>query len=327
MSVGRKGRVAVVWRGSRGPNEGERYASVCEALRAVAIEPVPVPYDEDGADIPDVDGALVWIDPLRDGKTRRNIDARLRELAREGVWIGSHPDVIAKLGTKEVLFTTRHLGWGSDVALYRDEVELRSAFPSRLAAGARVLKPNRGNGGQGIWKVERASGHVVVIEAVPGASAETMTLDAFLGRMTPALAHGPIVDQAFLPSAVDGMIRCYVVRDHVVGFGTQNVAALLEGQQKGPRIMHPPDAPELAALRTLMEAEWVQGAMSALAIERHELPFLWDADFFRRRSPDGAEGYVLCEINASSVVPFPSEAPAAIAALVDQRLGGGVKHS
>jgi hypothetical protein len=100
-----------------------------------------------------------------------------------------------------------------------------------------------------------------------------------------------------------------------VGFGTQQVAALLDGQPKGPRIMHAPDAPELATLRALMEGEWLEGAMAALAIDRHELPFLWDADFFRN-----GHGYVLCEINASSVVPFPSAAPAAIATLALERL-------
>ena len=311
-------RVAVVWRASRGPSEGERYASVCDALRARAIEPLPVAYDEAGQGIPEVDGVLVWIDPLRDGKTRREVDARLRELARAGVWIGSHPDVIAKLGAKEVLFSTKDLGWGSDVALYRDDAELRRELPARIASGARVLKPNRGNGGQGIWKIERAGdGRVVVTEAVPGAAAETTTVEGFLDRIAPALASGPIVDQAFLPSAVDGMIRCYVVADRVVGFGTQQVAALLEGQTKGPRIMHAADAPELAALRERMEGEWIEGAMNALAIERHELPVLWDADFFRR--PNG-EGFVLCEINASSVVPFPSAAPVAIAELVDERV-------
>jgi hypothetical protein len=314
--------VAVVWRASRGPNEGERYAAVCDALRAFAIEPVPVAYDEAGEGIPQVDGVLVWIDPLRDGKTRREVDARLRELARADVWIGSHPDVIAKLGAKEVLFRTRHLGWGSGVALYRNEAELRSAFPARVAAGARVLKPNRGNGGQGIWKVERASdaGRVAVLEAVPGATAQTLAIAAFLDRVAPALVDGPIVDQAFLPSAAEGMIRCYLVADRVVGFGTQQVAALLDGQHKGPRIMHGPDAPELASLRVLMEGEWLQGAMNALGIESHELPFLWDADFFRRPTVDGREGYILCEINASSVVPFPTDAPRAIAALVDERV-------
>jgi len=307
-------RVAVVWRASRGPNEGERFAAVCDALRAVAIEPVPVAFDEAGQGIPQVDGVLVWIDPLRDGKTRRELDARLRELARAGVWIGSHPDVIAKLGVKEVLARTKHLGWGSDVAVYRSEAELRAGLPLRLAADARVLKPDRGNGGQGIWKVESAREQVVVLEAVPGALPETTTLDAFIDRIAPALVAGPIVDQEFLPSAVDGMIRCYVVGDRVVGFGTQQVAALLDGPTKGPRIMHAADAPELAALRQRMEGEWIEGAMRTLDIARDELPFLWDADFFRR-----GDGFVLCEINASSIVPYPSGAPAAIAALVAQR--------
>jgi hypothetical protein len=30
----------------------------------------------------------------------------------KGVWVSAHPDVILKMGVKEVLHRTRHLGWG-----------------------------------------------------------------------------------------------------------------------------------------------------------------------------------------------------------------------
>ena len=39
------------------------------------------------------------------------------------------------------------------------------------------------------------------------------------------------------------------------------------------------------------------------------LPVLWDADFlFGPKTADGEDTYVLCEVNASSVIPFPPEA-------------------
>ena len=59
------------------------------------------------------------------------------------------------MGVKEVLYRTKHLGWGADTQLYRTTSEFRAGFPTRLqSVGPRVLKENRGNGGQGVWKVE-----------------------------------------------------------------------------------------------------------------------------------------------------------------------------
>ena len=58
------------------------------------------------------------------------------------------------MGTKEVLHSTRTMSWGSDTALYRTPDAMRAELPARLAAGPRVIKRNRGNGGQDVWKVE-----------------------------------------------------------------------------------------------------------------------------------------------------------------------------
>src|SRR3546814_7700554 len=67
----------------------------------------------------------------------------LREVAACGVVVSAHPDVIAKIGVKDVLYTTRSMEWGSDVARYVDAEGLRAYFPQRLVGGPRVLKPNR----------------------------------------------------------------------------------------------------------------------------------------------------------------------------------------
>ena len=46
-----------------------------------------------------------------------------------------------------------------------------------------------------------------------------------------------------------------------------------------------------------------------LGLKSHELPVLWDADFLYGPK-DAADNntYVLCEINVSSVYPFPPDA-------------------
>ena len=50
-----------------------------------------------------VDGVLVWVDPLSARRDRLRLDALLRDVAARGVWVSAHPDVILKMGVKEVL--------------------------------------------------------------------------------------------------------------------------------------------------------------------------------------------------------------------------------
>ena len=262
----------------------------------------------------------------------------LRDVASRGAWVSAHPDVILKMGVKEVLYRTKHLGWGTDTHLYRTAAEFDEAFPLRLqSAGPRVLKQNRGNGGQGVWKVEPVSGPaskasvVRVLHARRGSVVEEMSLGEFMTRCEPYLSSdGCIVDQPFQPRLPDGMIRCYMGCDKVVGFGHQFIKALIppppEGPdspdaQPGPRIMHGADAEPFQVLRAKMEAEWTPQMMEILGIDAASLPIIWDADFlYGPRTASGEDSYVLCEINVSSVFAIPDQAPAAIARLALSRL-------
>ncbi len=278
--------IAVVWRGDRGAREAatpenNRFHRVFDELARFGIRAAPAVYDEAFADevkaqLLEADGVLVWVDPLDDGRTRASLDDLLRDVAARGPWVSAHPDVILKMGVKEVLHRTRHLGWGTDTHLYRTASVFWEEFPTRLATtGPRVIKRNRGNGGQGIWKVERADGQgngeacVRVLEARRGSLPEVVRLEDFLGRCDPYFADGGvIVDQAFQPRLPDGLVRCYMVGDRVVGFGHQFIKALIEpppegpdsdAAQPGPRIMHPASAWQFQALRKKMEAEWTPG--------------------------------------------------------------------
>jgi hypothetical protein len=76
-----------------------------------------------------------------------------------------------------------------------------------------------------------------------------------------------------------------------------------------------------------METEWTPQMMDVLGIERRALPIIWDADFlYGPRNAEGEDTYVLCEINVSSVFAIPDEAPAAIARLTLERLGGALQR-
>jgi len=133
-----------------------------------------------------------------------------------------------------------------------------------------------------------------------------------------------VIDQPFQPRLPEGMIRCYLGGDKVVGFGHQLIKALIAPpSEPGPRIMHSASAPQFRRLREAMEGEWTPRLAEMLEIDKRSLPIIWDADFlYGPRTTAGEDTYVLCEINVSSVFPIPDQAPDEIAKLVEKRLLG-----
>jgi hypothetical protein len=243
--------------------------------------------------------------------------------------VSAHPDVILKMGTKEVLHRTRTMPWGCDTALYRTPEAMRTELPARLAAGPRVIKRNRGNGGQGVWKVEllRSAGDqsvVRILEATQEAP-DDVTLEEFLKRCDVYFEDGCVIDQPFQPRLNEGVVRCYLSGDCCAGFGYQKVKALVEGADArataGPRVYTPKTDARFQRLRRLMENDWTSQMISLLDIQPYDLPMIWDADFMLgRRDADGNDSYVLGEINASSVFPIPDDAATEIARRVADRL-------
>lgn len=337
-------RVAILYAGDRearqnpAPGTG-RFSKVFQALTALGMHAEPAVYHDDFCadvrrQIMQVDGVLVWVNPIEGERDRSVLDAMLREVAAAGVFVSTHPDVILKLGTKEVLYRTRDMGWGCDTHLYRSMDELRRELPSRLMAGqARVLKQYRGNGGNGVWKIEQGSGRTTAVpdempvrvrHAKRGCVEEKMQLNEFLKRCEPYFAgDGRIIDQAYQPRLPEGMVRCYLVHDKVAGFGHQAINALCPAPpgappdtapRTNPRLYHPPSMPEFQALKLQLEQDWVPAMQRLLGIATEKLPVLWDCDFLLGpRSASGQDTYVLCEINVSSVSPFPDSALALIA--------------
>ena len=340
--------VAILWRGDHKQRRdatpyNNRYRQVFEELIGLGIDALPAVYNDDIArEVRDqllkADGVLVWVDPIHQGLTRERLDAMLCDVAARGPWVSAHPEVILKMGVKEVLYRTKRLGWGTDTHLYRSMAELLATFPRRLRKhGPLVIKQNRGNGGQGVWKVELIDGaptearRVRVLHAQRGSVPQQLPLKDFMARCESYFASaGCIVDQPFQPRLPEGMIRCYMGVDKVVGFGHQLIKALIppppEGPdspaaQPGPRIMHAASAAPFQALRKKMEAEWTPRMMATLGIDAESLPIIWDVDFlYGPRIASGEDSYVLCEINVSSVFAIPDQAPAAIAQLTLKRL-------
>jgi hypothetical protein len=163
-----------------------------------------------------------------------------------------------------------------------------------------------------------------VRHALRGSVEEEVNLDEFLDRCAPYLANdGRMIDQEYQSRLTDGMIRCYLVHGNVAGFGHQAINALYppppdtparDAPQPGPRLYHPPTKPEFQPLKHRLETEWLPAMQRVLGIDTASLPMIWDADFLLGpKTATGDDTYVLCEINVSSVFPFPDDALAPLA--------------
>lgn len=335
IPMAQRQKVAIVWRGDpakpvdRLP-ETSRLYPVAMALEARDVSVEPIVYAESVSSetrkrLLDCDGVLAWVDPLTDGKDRSDLDATLRYVAASGVWLGSHPDIILKMGTKEVLHRTRDVGWGSDTHLYKVHEEFRLDFPTRLRkSGTRVLKQYRGNGGQGVWKVTLLPDETVILQQATDRDGRTSesTLSEFIASCAAYFGgEGRLVDQAFQSRIVEGMIRAYFCADGVIGFARQFAPVTADGVPDrntfglpAAKTMYPSNESQFTRLRERLEREWIPKMMAVLEIEVENMPALWDADFlFGPKTPTGDDTYVLCEINASCITPFPPAAPEKIA--------------
>jgi hypothetical protein len=351
MTSEHAGRVAIVYPGDEevrrnATASNNRFAPLFSAFAENGMHAEPAVYHDDlrqavRDQLLQVEAVLVWVNPIEGGRDRSLLDAMLRELADAGISVSAHPDIIFKLGTKEVLYQTRELGWGSDTFLYRTLDQLSQELPARLATGkARVLKQYRGHSGIGVWRIslpapaERlASGSgealpqsdtlIRVRHAQRGSIEEEVLLDTFIGRCEPYFAgEGRMIDQEYQERLPEGMVRCYLVQNTVAGFGHQAVNALYpapegvspgEAPQPGPRLYYPPTQPEFQAVKHQLEQDWLPAAQHLLDIPTERLPILWDCDFLLGpKAIDGSDSYVLCEINMSSVAPYPDSATPAI---------------
>ena len=349
------GHIGILWRGDTGKppptRENNRLSGVFDALEACQVAGEPVVYSDDAADqvykqLMDLDGVLVWVDPIVRGQDRSRLDTILRDVASQGVWVSAHPDIILKMGTKEILYRTRHLGWGTDTRLYRTTDELGEGFSQLLPAGPRVVKQHRGNGGNGTWKVElvgnafpAAKATVRALHALHGSVIEEMRLDDFVQRCR-SYFDGPgcMIDQPFMARLGEGMVRCYLVQNRVAGFGFQFVKALMPPPPPGadpkaaevpPRLYYGPQKPEFQALKAILESEWIPRMQQVLDIDMESLPAIWDADFlYGPKTASGEDTYVLCEVNVQAVYPFPEDAltPLAHAATTRMVAVKNVRH-
>lgn len=334
-SAGPNPCVGILWRGRPGepppPREQNRLKAIFAEFEARGARTEALAFSEEVADdvrrrLAALDAVLTWVDPIVAGRDRSVLDAMLREVASRGVYVSAHPDVILKMGTKNVLVRTKDLAWGSDTFLLSTPAACLSDLPARLRAGPRVLKQYRGSSGDGVWKIELEADAtrpeammVAVRHALRGSRVEHTSLGEFIERSSGYFqafgGAGSLIDQPYQERVTKGMTRAYLAGDRVAGFGHQFVTALAplpEGTEETPppppRYYFGPDKPEFQDLRSKLEGGWVAEMQRLCDVKSDDLPAIWDADFLLGpKTPEGEDSYVLCEINISGVFPIPDE--------------------
>jgi hypothetical protein len=325
--MGAAPRVGLLWRREWDPPSSAqpKLQGVFDAFRELGVEAEPVIYSDDAVEavreqLLRLDGALVWVNPVEKGLDRSTLNPLLGEVADAGVFVSAHPDVISRMGTKEVLVETSAMSWGTETRVYRTAGDFREEFPLRLAKGGPlVLKQQRGMGGQGVWKVERVNDETVIVQhAAGGAEPEQTALPEFLASCESYFGGaGSIVEQPYQERLPEGMKRVYLTHDRVVGFTQQYPRGLVApGIELPPatKVFEPPDAPDFQDLRERAETEWVPEMRRILGLDAEQLPVIWDLDFlYGPKDADGKDTYVLCEINVSSTFAFPEVAMPGVA--------------
>ena len=125
MTASPERKIALLYPGDRAARDcadpaASRFAALFEALDAAGVKAEAAVYHDDFADevtaqLLGMQVVLVWCNPIEDGRRRDRLDALLRRVADTGVIVSAHPDAVLRLGTKDVLFETRDLPFGSDV--------------------------------------------------------------------------------------------------------------------------------------------------------------------------------------------------------------------
>jgi hypothetical protein len=311
----------------------EKYRALAESFVQRSIQIETILYNDTLADsyrdsLKKLNALLVWVNPVEQGRDRKYLDQLLGELDSAGVFVSSLPETILKIGTKDVLFKTRDLEWGSDADLYGTYDDFHARFLDSVSNGmTRVLKRFRGNGGEGVFKVRIDGDDILVHHAKRGSVEERMSLDAFFEYFRPYFDDGaPMLNQAWNDNITNGMVRCYVGGKRVAGFGYQEINALYP--QDGPvtpgkRFYFTEKCALFADLRVAMEERWIDQLLEVSDLAENRLPVIWDADFFiNSMVPNSPRRYTLCEINVSSVSPFPESAIGFIVSEVQKALVG-----
>lgn len=268
------------------------------------------------------DAVLVWVNPVEKEGDRKKLDDMLLKLANHGCLVSAHPEVILKIGTKDIIYKTKDWEWGGDTRIYTNYDDFVEQFYGLLLKSEiRVLKQYRGNGGLGVFKIIKGvtENELIVVHAQRGSEPRKLLWNEFCTEFQSFFINGGLlIDQEWNVNHANGMVRCYLTGTKVSGFGYQEINALYELKTKDDLIHLPPgkrfyfteNCGLFDDLKQIMENDWIPRLQKTFSINQEMMPVIWDADFFINNvnSNPTAGKYTLCEINVSCVSPFPPSA-------------------
>src|SRR3954466_3952400 len=215
--IARLGRIAILWRGDQAARrsatrETSRFKAVFAALADVGVEAEPVVYEDNVLDavraqLAKLDGVLVWVNPIHEGRNRAALVARGRGERR----VGERPSRCDPQDGHE----------GGAPSFANDELGLRhGALPDGQRDASRTTGADRG------WAArdqaqprQRRPGRledrdvakptfptlVRVLDATKDVS-EVLALDDFLKRCIEYFEDGCVIDQEFQARLNEGVV-------------------------------------------------------------------------------------------------------------------------
>ena len=295
--------------------EEENFIPLVEALKENGFSVEAVLYNNSKYEqlrdfMKKFDAVQVWVNPISGGNDRSYLDALLSELADNGVYVSTHPDVIQKIGTKKVLYTSRKMSWSRDVDMYETFDDFKLRFLKSLNnTDIRVLKQYRGQSGDGIFKVSyNNTDKINVTHATSQYETKQYTPEEFTNEFNRFFDNGGmLINQQWINNISNGMVRAYITGKKVSGFGYQETVALDPNYPTSKRFYFSEHCGLFQDLRNILESTWIPQLLETHSISDDKMSLLWDIDFFiedvNSKYPENK--YILCEINVSSVSPFP----------------------
>jgi len=313
----------------------EKYKALASSLLESGFNVESVLYNDSKADSLEKDllrfnAVLVWVNPIEQGFNRNRLDALLVNIAKNGVFVSTHPEIILKIGTKKVLYSTRDMDWSGDIEMYTEYNDFEKRFIASLNnSSIRVLKQYRGDGGKGVFKIyldDADKNNVCVIHAPQANEKGILSKDEFHKEFSKYFENnGLLINQPWSEGITNGMVRCYLTGNKVSGFGYQESVALCpysndidsKIRPTSGRFYFTEHCGMFQDLRKIMESKWIPELQEIHSISDESMPLLWDIDLFINdvNTLETKKKYTLCEINVSCVSPFP---PSCINHVVDK---------
>ena len=293
---------------------------ICNSLieKGWAAEPLfysDAEHDGVKAKLQGVSGVIVRIiSGTYEGVTQSKLDDMLRGVASSGVPCMSHPDVLLKMGAKDAVVKIKDLSCGmSDTFAYYDVASFKESFPKTVATGARVLRPNSGSQGKGIWVVKLKD--EAEASSVTGATMldlqeafdnhkEEKTIDEFMTFCEQYFGaeNGQLIDLRFMPRMLEGELRVNMIHTTPTEIVHKKTA---EGGMSAPGAeykQYKPDDPQFATLMDSFVNKDMPKIMDVLGLAGQPLPLIWTADFILGpKDDDGNDTYFVGEFNCSCV--------------------------